>query len=218
MPASSPALNPAAANRLLEAARGHRLEYLFTFMLATGLRLGEALALRWCDVDLAGGSANVQHTLEYLTGRPWRIAEPKSASGKRVVPLIGSALAGLRAQRDRQQFDQQRVGEAWQDNDLVFPNALGTPVSPTNAYHEFKKLLARAGLPTTHGVHDLRHSTATYLLAAGVDGRIVMSIMGWSQVSMLKRYQHVLSPMLADAATRLEAVFPLAADGGYRGV
>ena len=59
-------------------------------------------------------------------------------------------------------------------------------------------------------VHDLRHSTATYLLAAGVDGRIVMQVMGWSQVSMLKRYQHVLDPMLRDAGERLESVFPIA--------
>jgi integrase len=54
----------------------------------------------------------------------------------------------------------------------------------------------------------MRHSTAAYLLAAGVDVRIVMAIMGWSQASMLKRYQHVLPTMLRDAATRLEAVFP----------
>ena len=54
-------------------------------------------------------------------------------------------------------------------------------------------------------VHELRHGTATYLLAAGVDPRIVMQIIGWSQVSMLKRYQRVLDRMLTDAAERLEA-------------
>jgi integrase len=59
-------------------------------------------------------------------------------------------------------------------------------------------------------VHDTRHTTATYLLAAGVDPRIVMAIMGSSQMSMLTRYQHVFPSMLRDAATRLEAVFPAA--------
>lgn len=68
----------------------------------------------------------------------------------------------------------------------------------------FKKVLARAGLPTTYRVHDLRHSAATYLLAAKVDQRIVMQVMGWSQLSMLKRYQHVMDSMLADAAEQLE--------------
>ena len=60
----------------------------------------------------------------------------------------------------------------------------------------------------SYRLHDLPHNTATYLLAAGVDPRIVMQIMGWSQISMLKRYQHVLPAMLSDAAQRLEAVFP----------
>ena len=98
----------------------------------------------------------------------------------------------------------------WHDYDLVFPSANGNPLDGTNVYHEFKKLLAKAGLPIAYRVHDLRHSTATYLLAAGVDGRIVMQVMGWSQVSMLKRYQHVLDPMLRDAGERLESVFPIA--------
>ncbi len=69
-------------------------------------------------------------------------------------------------------------------------------------------MLRHAGLPTSFRLHDLRHSTATYLLAGGLDPRIVMQIMGWSQISMLKRYQHVLPAMLTDAAERLHAVFP----------
>lgn len=70
----------------------------------------------------------------------------------------------------------------------------------------------------SYRLHDLPHSTATYLLAAGVDPRIVMQIMGWSQISMLKRYQQVLPAMLADAADRLHAVFPTARVGLPAGV
>lgn len=80
----------------------------------------------------------------------------------------------------------------------------GNPLDGTNANHEFKKILARAGLPGTYRVHDLRHSAATYLLAARVDPRIVMQLMGWSQRSMLTRYQHVMDSMLTDAAEWLE--------------
>jgi site-specific recombinase XerD len=69
-------------------------------------------------------------------------------------------------------------------------------------------LLKESSLPSTCRVHDLRHSTATYLLVGGADPRIVMQIMGWSQVSMLKRYQHVLPATLDDAAARLESVLP----------
>ena len=89
-----------------------------------------------------------------------------------------------------------------------FPSAIGTPLDGTNVYKAFKRLSHQAGLPMTFRLHDLRHSTATYLLAAGVDPRIVMQIMGWSQVSMLKRYEHVLPSMLDDAAQGLERVLP----------
>jgi integrase len=72
-------------------------------------------------------------------------------------------------------------------------------------YHQFKRLLVKAGLPPTHRVHDLRHSAATWLLAAGVDRLIVMSWLGHSQASMTMRYQHVMSSMMTDAAARFEA-------------
>jgi integrase len=202
---------------LLNTSRGHRFEHLFGFLLGSGLRLGEALALRWADVDRGHASINVAHTLERLPGKPWRIADPKSASGRRVVPLIGPAASSLRAQRTRvadmrmaaRHGSGGDVVDTWTDHDLVFPSANGNPLSATNVYHEFQKVCARAGL-RKYRIHDLRHSTATYLLAARVDPRVVMAVMGWSQVSMLKRYQHVMDPMLKDAAARLEAVFPAA--------
>jgi integrase len=197
---------------LLEASKGHRYEHLIAFLLGSGLRLGEALALRWADVDRQHASINVSHTLERPPGKPWRIVEPKSDSGRRVVPLIGPAADSLRAQRKRV-AEMRLAARAWTDNDLVFPNAKripgdiilrgGDPLDGTNVHHELQRLLAKAGLPPAR-MHDLRHGTATYLLAAGVDPRVVMQIMGWSQVSMLKRYQHVMDSMLTDAAERLD--------------
>ena len=74
--------------------------------------------------------------------------------------------------------------------------------------HAFKKLLVPAGLPRTHCLHDLRHSTATYLLAKGVPHRVVMELMGHSQISMTMRYQHVLPAMLDEEVARLAAAFP----------
>ena len=100
------------------------------------------------------------------------------------------------------------AGGAWHDLDFVFPTAVGTPGDQSNVYNQFKKLLRQAGLPDFYRVHDLRHSTATYLLAAGVPDRLVMGIMGHSQLSMTMRYQHVLPSMLKEAAARLEAIFP----------
>jgi integrase len=207
-------LDPQQAEVLLRAASGHPYEHLYAFMLSTGLRLGEALALRWHDedgtalVDLDTRRATIRYTLERLRGQPWRFAEPKSDTGRRVIPLTAPAIHAIREQRRRADEAQEKAGELWQEFDLVFQSIVGTPLDGTNVYHAFKRLLNQAGLPSTCRVHDLRHSTATYLLAAGVDPRIVMQIMGWSQVSMLKRYQHVLPSMLDDAATRLESILP----------
>lgn len=210
-PAIKP-LGPDEASIFLAAARGHRYEHLYAFMLATGLRLGEALGLRWCDVDLDAKRIRVDYTLEHLRRQPWRLTEPKSASGRRNVPLIGPAMTSLRSQHARIALMRLAAGPAWTDLDFVFPSAVGTPLDGPNVYHEFKKLLAQAGLPSSHRPHDLRHSTATYLLAAGVPARVVMELLGHSQISLtLNTYSHVLPTMLEDAAARLESVFPSAA-------
>jgi integrase len=71
----------------------------------------------------------------------------------------------------------------------------------------FKDLLAAVGLPTSHRPHDLRHSMATYLIAAGVNERVVMQILGHSTLAMTQRYAPVLGPRLVDAADRLEALW-----------
>jgi integrase len=79
-------LAPEAAATFLAAAYGHCYEHLYAFLLASGLRLGEALALRWRDVDLERRRFRVEHTLENLRGRPWRLTEPKSVSGRAPRP------------------------------------------------------------------------------------------------------------------------------------
>jgi integrase len=180
-------------------------------MLATGLRVGEALALRRTDIDLELCTVRVRYTLERLTASPWRQVEPKSTSSRRSLPLIGPAVTTLKGQQMLITEMRGRLPEGvWHDLDFVFPAANGEPLDGMNVLHEFKKLLKRAGLPTTYRVHDLRHSTATYLLAAGAPVRTAMEFLGHSQISMTMRYQHVLPAMLGEAATRLEAVFPRA--------
>jgi len=76
----------------------------------------------------------------------------------------------------------------------------------------FKQLLERAGLPTALTPHNLRHSTATYLMARGVPPRVIMEIMGHSSLAMTARYQHLIDGVLDDAAERLAGIFPAAAE------
>jgi integrase len=185
-------LAPAEAAVFLAAARGHSHEHLYGFMLASGVRVGEALALRWCDVDLNARRFRVEHTLERLNGRPWRLTEPKSKSGRRTIPLIGPAVTSLKSQHARIAELRLASGAGWHDLDFAFPSAVGTPLDVSNVYHQFKRLIVRAGLPSSHRPHDLRHSTATYLPAAGVPARVVMELLGQSQISLtLNTFSHV---------------------------
>lgn len=148
----------------------------------------------------------MHHTLEWLPRQPWRLTEPKAASARRQVPLIAPSVAALEAQR-ASQLAQRRAAPVWGAHDLVFTNQIGEPLRQRSVHKAFKDLLAAAGLATTHRPHDLRHSMATYLIAAGVNERVVMQILGHSTLAMTQRYAHVLGPMLVDAADRLEALW-----------
>jgi integrase len=202
-------LTPDQARRLLEAARGNKFEHLFAVMLATGLRIGEALGLRWQDVDLDQRHLRVRQQLVYIPGRERDFTEPKSVHGRRVVPLIPAAAASLRSQRARVLEWRLQSHGVWDDHDLVFPDEIGRPLVGATVSYVLKRMLKQAGLPK-FTPHALRHSTATYLLAAGVPDRVVMEILGHSSITMTTRYEHVISTMLSDAAERLTPIFPTA--------
>jgi integrase len=199
--------SPEQARALLEAAAGTRHGYMLTVMIATGLRLGETLALRWEDIDFEHRLLRVRHTLEQVNRRPWRLKPPKSERSQRLVPLLKPALAALQGQR--QHVNRLReVADAWQEYDFVFPSTAGTPLSARNLERDFALLLERSGLPSKR-LHDLRHSTGTYLIAAGVHPRVVMELLGHSQISItMDTYGHVLAPSLGEAIAHLEALFP----------
>jgi site-specific recombinase XerD len=94
---------------------------------------------------------------------------------------------------------------------LVFSSTIGTPMEPRNLVRAFKALLGRAGLPGTVRFHDLRHPCATLLLVQGEDLRVVMEILGHSQISLTANtYQHVVQSLKERAADRMEALFGLA--------
>ena len=106
---------------------------------------------------------------------------------------------------------QAKAVGLWHEHDLVFSDELGNAIVARRVQHAFKRCLRAAGLTTTHTPHTLRHSAATYLLAAGVPDRVVMDILGHGSLAMTAHYEHVISTMLTDAADRLARIFPAAA-------
>lgn len=188
------------AHELLAAAAGERLEALYVLTLSLGLRLGEALGLRWSHVDLEKGSIRISAALRPVP-RGFRAAgekrlqlvETKTPSGRRVLPLPGLTLDALRDHRRRQLEERLAAGPKWKGNtlNLVFTTPIGTPLDQRNVGREFKALVARAGLPEMR-YHDLRHSAATIMLASGMDLRIISEVLGHRVPAMSALYAHVL--------------------------
>ncbi len=191
------------AQQLLGALRGDRLEPLYRLMLATGLRRGEALALHWRDVDLDAASARVRWTLS-RTSKGLEIGEPKTERSRRTVPLPRSAVATLRTHWLRQTSERQAAGPAWTDCGLVFTTEIGTPLEPRNVLRRFDALARKAGLEGVH-LHTLRHSAASFLLAAGTHTKVVQEHLGHSSYAITADvYSHVGPTQAREAADRLD--------------
>lgn len=195
------------ARHLLDAAKGHRLEGILTLAVATGMRIGELSALRWQNVNLEENSLQVLRTVTRIGGYGYVESEPKTAKGRRNVMLPSFVVEVLKRHRTRQLEIRLKIGSAWRDRDLVFPNTHGDFQNPDYLLDMFYKLLEHAGLPHIH-FHDLRHSAATIFLAMGINPKLVQDLLGHSQIGMtLDIYSHVLPPMQRDMMDKLNEVF-----------
>ena len=184
------ALSAAQLAVLLTSSRSSRWYPLWVLLGTAGLRIGEALGLKWTDVDLVAGRLQVKRALQRQRGRGLVFVEPKSYRSRRMVCLSGLAVAALREQRTR--------GTA----EMVFPNLCGEPQDASSVTDALKVALARADLPQIR-VHDLRHTTASILLEAGAHPKLVQDLLGHSTVALtLNTYSHVTAG-LSDQAARL---------------
>jgi integrase len=184
------------AHVLLEAAKGDRFECLYVLSLTCGLRMGEALGLKWSDIDFDVGTLRVHRQVQRVReGGGLVFSEPKNAS-RRTIDLPQRALEALSTHRKRQLEQQLKAGAKWQDYDLVFTTTIGTAVDAQNVVNRhFKPLLRRAGLPNIRW-HDLRHTCATLLLSRGTHPKYVQQLLGHASIQLtLDRYSHWMSSM-----------------------
>lgn len=177
-------LTPAEVRLVLDAAAGTRYAGVFALIAATGMRRGEALAVRWVDVDLDAGTLAVTGTLGRGGGTLERTS-PKSARSRRTLALTPGVVAVLRRQRVEQLEAKMRAGSRWSDSGFVFTTEIGTPIEPRNVLREFVAAVDRAGIDGDGvGLHTLRHSAATAMLDAGVPLHVVSRILGHSSVAI----------------------------------
>ena len=173
----------------------------------TGVRVGEALGLKWADVNLEAGTISIRRAIQRQRGKDLVFVEPKTALSRRTIQLTTFAQEELKSHREHQRSEAQVAGASWQDTDVVFASELGSPLDPTNVTHRFQRTRERAGLPHLR-LHDLRHTAATLLLEQGVHPSVVREMLGHSTILLtLGTYSHVNPTIHHDAAAKMNRLF-----------
>jgi integrase len=200
-------LSQEEASRLVAAAAGTRYEAMIVVALRTGIRQGELAALSWEDVDLDGPrpAITVRHSADTRVSPP-RITPTKTGKDRRV--RIGPrTVEVLRAHRSRQRFERMKA-PAWEDPGLVFPNDRGQVRRSGSVRRTLKRLLKKAGLPSTFRFHDLRHTAGTLALRQGMTLHAVSKMLGHADPAMtLRRYAHVLEDMEDEGGRAMDELF-----------
>jgi integrase len=192
-------LSPVQVRTLLAAAESTRYAALFTLMVNTGLRRGEALALHWADVDTDQKALRVRGTLTRIGGS-LTVTEPKTTKSRRVVAMSPAVEALLRTVKAGQRQERLTAGSQWRATGFVFTTELGEPCDPRNALRALKVAAHKAGLPTTVGLHTLRHSAASVMLTNGVPLKVVSDILGHSSIAITGDIYGHVSPEIASSA------------------
>jgi integrase len=205
--------------RFLTYAAATAYDPLWLLLVQTGLRRGEALGVRWQDIDLDKGKLRVRQCVEALKGKP-HIQTPKSPSALRTITLFPESVAALRAHRTKQ-LEWRLQATEWTDTDLVFCTDTGGMVDPSNVLRNLRLIIAKANreagddadmLPG-FDVHDLRHTHATHLLIEGWPIPTVSRRLGHANPGITMRiYVHALSDV-RDEEVMTPAAFAFAGTG-----
>jgi integrase len=209
-------LTAVEAKKLIAAIRGDPMEARWLIELSLGLRQSEVLGLRWEDADLEKGTLRVRRQLTRRRnfGDELSYAPLKTARSARTLSLPRQLIQVLHAHQLRQSAAKKAAKE-WHDPRLIFATSTGRPIDHRNDTRAFKQLVVRADIrctvvdsasgkskivPTVR-LHDLRHTAASLLLAQGVPARVLMEMLGHSQIGItMNTYSHVMPAQLRAAA------------------
>ena len=195
-------LNSEQVHQLLDAAASDALAPMWALALGTGMRQGEILGLRWPDVDVDRGLLAVQHSLVHPKGE-FILAEPKTASSRRVIHLSATLVDRLVRHRMAEAEAALREGRPYELAGFVFRRTDGRPLSASIVLKAWHRALGRAGLPQLR-FHDARHSVATILMDRLRNARLVADVLGHANVSTtLSMYAHTTASQHEQAAAIL---------------
>ena len=216
MAVSSPALDRGGSERraldeseiteLLQAAAGTRHEMVIRCALATGMRQGELLGAEWTKISLERGEWEVAHSLQRVNGE-FRLANPKTPRSHRTIELSDTGVEVLEKHRANQNAERRRMGPAWKDHGLVFPDERGGYWDRMAFYKGYRRLVDRSPIenPWEIKFHSLRHTAASQWIKAGVDLLTVSRRLGHAKASFtLDVYGHLLTGQQDAAAKALD--------------
>lgn len=191
--------------RLLATYKGTYLSARLHIALICGMRQGEALGLKWSDIDFERGFIRVNQQIQKVEGK-YIFTELKTSRSRRLVPLTEQTMNALRIHREvigRQIFDRS---SEWADADLVFPKPDGSPRSPKTDYDEWHKALKLCGVAERR-LHDARHTAATLMYSQGVGIETISRALGHSSSAITSRlYVHSAEEPLKEAAIILQKI------------
>jgi integrase len=196
-------LEPEQCAKLFAACESHRLGDLIVPAAMTGLRKGELFALHWNAVNLDEGVLVVRSALEELSGG-LKVKDPKTSAGRRVVALDAQAIKALRSRLKK----AKKEGFEPEDVPIVFANERGGYLRGSNfdrrVWYPIRKA---AGIPATFVFHDLRHTQASLMLAAGVDLKVIQKRLGHRDfATTANTYSHLLQNAQNEAVEKLSAM------------
>ena len=195
--------SPEEVRTFLNHVHDDRNYAAYVLALTTGLRRGEILGLAWRDVDLDAGWLNVRQTVVSVNFKV-QLSTPKTAAGRRSVALDAGTVQVLRDHRLRQLKERVDLGlDNVKPDDFVFSQPDGSPIHPGLFSDAFDRRVKAAKLLRIR-FHDLRHTSATLALAAGIHPKVVQERLGHASISItLDLYSHSVPSLQEDAATKV---------------
>jgi len=194
------------ARELITAMDEHPMCAYFNLILFQGMRRGEALGLRWSDVDLEREFAVIQQTItpNFANKGQAQISDTKTKAGTRRVRLAPETVQVLSAYRPQWLRRKVAAGKAWGTLDLIICTDDGEPVTPNHADAAWRTLRRMAGIPATVRLHDLRHTHASFLIQKGENAKVIQERLGHRRVSTtLDIYGHLMDDMQDTAAAAM---------------
>lgn len=181
----------------------YRLGCLIQFLAYTGMRIGEALALTWKDIDFDSGKIFINKNMAKIIDREGNNYHttiiqnsPKTSSSNRIIPMSQNARSAL-----------ESIDSTHKPGDLVFSSANGTPLDIRNVTRMFHNIQDRAGIEEHGSLHSLRHTFATRLIEVGTDIKVVSKLLGHSDINITyNTYVHVIEQQQVKAIDNIDLI------------